>query len=398
MIDILLISDQTRLHDILSATGKLPDGKLRVATSLNQGLAEITDKAPDILFLQNRLSGLSGFILVRHVKEETGSAATKIVLLTDGLEGSENSSADIELLTGVSDNELSDAISEIIGDLLGLTKNAPGSLERHLLTHVNPQQVALPDVADSVSISAATTKASKTATSPNATSGSKSTKAKGANNPSAPQATILSSSPPPIQWEKKRLAIALSVIAIVAIIAVATTLVLRSGSDSAKPEQARKATTTKAAKQVVQTAVTSHARPTVAATQEFTAPLPSFIPAAGIDRNYSRTNPGWMRYTSSAREFKIFHEANTIKAIQVLDRQPSGISPTFFSKTIQEIAKTRDYRLQSRELRGEYLVKKGKLSKTAEVILYKDRADTMLRAFVIHFDVQQSKTEDKGTK
>ena len=107
----------------------------------------------DILFLQNRLSGLAGYILVRHVREATGAGVTKIILLTEGTQGSENSTADIELLTGVSGNELSDAISEIIGDQLGAPTIAPAPdqvISAIAVTNPSPLD---PEIADTVSFS-----------------------------------------------------------------------------------------------------------------------------------------------------------------------------------------------------------------------------------------------------
>jgi CheY-like chemotaxis protein len=399
MIDILLISDQPRLHAILAATGKLPDGRLRISTSLNQGLEEMSSKAPDILFLQNRLSGLAGFILVRHVREETGSASTKIVLLSDSAEGSENSSADIELLTGVSDNELSDAISEIIGDQLGLQRILPVPSRQNLpATSGKPSPALNPDVTDNVSLS----KSTRSAVKPPVPMRQKSNKQKNSSSKSEEplplQATILSSSPPPIQWEKKRLAIAIAIIAGLAMVALLATLFLGTSTKKMGPKTAVKNPAPRPAATPVQKAASSSTRQTVALSQKPTANLPSFIAPGGIDPVYSVTNPGWERYTSASREYKIYVDAGAIKAIQVLDRQSTGISAAFFASAIQEMAKVRDYRTVSKEQKGDFLVKKGKLSKTAEVILYKDKSDKILRAFVIHFGAQETITENKGSK
>jgi CheY-like chemotaxis protein len=399
MIDILLISDQPRLHDILAATGKLPDGRLRVSTSLNQGLSEMASKAPDLLFLQNRLSGLAGFILVRHVREETGSSSTKIILLSDTAEASENSSADIELLTGVSDNELSDAISEIIGDQLGLQRSIPTSFKRNLpATSAKPSPAINPDVTDNVSLSKSTRSAVKSSTPLCQLPSKQKSKSMKTEEPLPLKATILSSNPPPIQWEKKRLAIAIGIIAGLALIALLATLFLETSPKKPATKTAAKKTVTQPPGNPVQKALSSTARPAAAALHKPAVNLPSFMAPAGIDPVYSVTNPGWERYTSAAREYKIYNDSGAVKAIQVIDRQSTGISPAFFSSAIQEMAKVRDYRTVSKEQKGDFLVKKGKLSKTAEVILYKDKSDKILRAFVIHFDAQETITENKGSK
>lgn len=58
--------------------------------------------------------------------------------------------------------------------------------------------------------------------------------------------------------------------------------------------------------------------------------LPSFIPVADADAAYASDNPGWERYLGQANEFRIFREQNgPIKALQVIDRSggrhPGGV-------------------------------------------------------------------------
>ena len=401
MIDILLISDQPRLHEILAAKGKLPDGTLRITTTLNQGLSEIASRSPDLIFLQNRLSGLAGFILVRHVREQAGSSSTKIVLLTDGLEGSENSSADIELLTGVSNNELSDAISEIIGDQLGLHKGAATSLPPG---PYEPIGIAAPaqsniksDVADNVSLSTA----AKTVNLPSTMTRSNPLNKRTGSDATEPlsSTTILSSNPPPIQWETKRLVIAISTVAVLIATGLLAAIFFSRTPDA--PLHNEPAARTPVASPVVspvQNPLSSGTPHPDSNGLKSAARLPSFIPSTGRDVGYSTANPGWERYTSAAREYKVFHESGAVKAIQVLDRRPGGISTEFFSSVIREVAKVRDYHLVSRELKGEYLIKNGTLSPSADIILYKDRSDKILRAFVIYFIQQENTPVNKGPK
>lgn len=84
-------------------------------------------------------------------------------------------------------------------------------------------------------------------------------------------------------------------------------------------------------------------------------------------------------------EFRIFRKEGEIAALQVIDRTGKGLSRSFFTRAIKEMADVRDYRLRSKEIQGDYLIKRGILSRNAAVILYKNRDDTHLRAFVIHF-------------
>jgi flagellar FliL protein len=120
------------------------------------------------------------------------------------------------------------------------------------------------------------------------------------------------------------------------------------------------------------------------------APLPSFVPADTLDSSYAAANPGWERYRSNDREFKIFRENGDIKALQVIAANGSGIPSGFFTSVLKEMAKVSDYKLESKEKRDGFIIKKGRLSPTIQVIIYKDRADKILNAFVIHFQGQEA--------
>jgi hypothetical protein len=115
-------------------------------------------------------------------------------------------------------------------------------------------------------------------------------------------------------------------------------------------------------------------------------PLPGFIPREGMDARYGEAHPGWERYATAAAEFKVYREKSAIKALQAIDRSGDGLAPQFFTRVLQEVAGVRDYKLEAREQRGDYLIKKGRVSAKARVILYKNRSDTVLQAFVIYFE------------
>lgn len=392
MIDILLISDQPRLHGILTSAGKLPDGTLRVASSLHQGLELMSSKAPEILFLQNRLSGLAGYILVRHVREETGSASTKIILLTETTESGENSTADIELSTAVSDNELSDAVSEIIADQLGLHQNPANEPASTIEISPAPPLQTTAVVTDTVSLSTpgVSSTGPGTATIPTPMANPAKTSPAEEAHPSA----ILSSNPPPIQWERKRLVAAIAIILSIAVAIVLAVFLFKPADHKVIPSAAAIKPVPSPPKPL-QTTLSSASVSQPADRKQAVAVLPSFVPPSAADPLYSAANPGWERYTSAKREYKIFREGGSLKAIQVLGKSRGGISPAFFRTAIKELANVRDYKTGSKEFKGDFLIKKGKLSNSADIIIYKNRSDTLLRAFVIYFKKQNVKADSK---
>lgn len=392
MIDILLISDQPRLHAILKASSDLPGGVFRIATSLVQGEHELSKGSPDLLFLQNRFSGLAGSILVRHVRSQLGESRSRIVLLADGSEAAGDSTADLELDISVADIELSDAIAELISDCM--TQAPPSSspsLEQQPVaapTAAQPAPVIAAEIDDSVSLTPVAQELAGSDREMNRP-------AKG--DPLPPPSAILPSTPPPLQWERKRVTIAGSILAAICIAGLFSWLYWgKSPRPQPKPASAKP-------EQIVQPALStsSHAKtPQQPAPDQTVTPLPAFIPTGGRDQSYGTSNPGWERYTTASREFKIHREQGEIKALQVFDRSGDGIPPAFFSSTLQSMAGIRDYRLETKERKGEFLVKRGRLTGNSRLILYKDPSDRLLRAFVIYFESggQASDSTRKGTK
>lgn len=385
MLDILLISDQPRLHAIFTTACSFPDGSFRIATSLAQGLQHIGDKTPDLLFLQNRLSGLAGRLLVRHVRNSSESKKTKIILLVDGTGENEESTADIELHTNVSDAELSDAVTEMIGDILPEDATATSAVS-FTSTPAIPTTPAV-DAFDAVSISSApgrtlpaTTRGERLKNLPQSEMA-----AKLAGIDPKQQTTILSSSPPPIQWEKRRLMIAITTLLAVAF----TGIVLYIAANRPFIPQP----TLKPASPAVvapNKTVPPPAEPVKAAEVKPPEPLPRFIQIDTPDPKYPQANPGWERYLSPKREYKIYRENGEIRAIQIIDSTGAGISPGFFTSVLRDMARVSDYKLESKEKKDGFVIKKGRISPQMRVIIYKDRSDRILNAFVIHVQKQEA--------
>jgi len=114
-------------------------------------------------------------------------------------------------------------------------------------------------------------------------------------------------------------------------------------------------------------------------------PLPPFISRENPrpDPLYGRGKPGWERYQSTRADFRVYRERGKIVALQVIARTPDGLPPRLFAAAIRETTGKTDYRTTSRQVEGEYLVKRGTLGDRGGVTIYKDRHDRLLHAFVI---------------
>lgn len=116
MTDILLITDVPRLRKVFSRLNDEQNLRLRITNSLERGGEEIAAEKPDMIFVQTHLFGLSGDILLTHLKKQLGRRRSRFVLLSSP----ENVTPEIlklyqyHLDTSLADNELFDSIRETI--------------------------------------------------------------------------------------------------------------------------------------------------------------------------------------------------------------------------------------------------------------------------------------------
>lgn len=117
VLTILLIADQDRLEKLFDFVRDTPQIRFRVSRSLRQGIQEITEETPDILFVQSHLSGLSGEIIARHLLEQVEGTRPRVILFGEtGQPLSPQATLDACLDIARTDEELTAAIIGIIAD------------------------------------------------------------------------------------------------------------------------------------------------------------------------------------------------------------------------------------------------------------------------------------------
>src|SRR5689334_10557531 len=84
MLQLLLIADNPRLHTIFATECNRSGILLTVASSLDAGVEALAMAKVPLLFVQSRLSGLSGEIIIRHLKAHLPPDAPRIVFLSEG--------------------------------------------------------------------------------------------------------------------------------------------------------------------------------------------------------------------------------------------------------------------------------------------------------------------------
>jgi CheY-like chemotaxis protein len=82
---ILLVEDEPNIIDLYSIVLKKAGYNFKIAVDGNQGLQEILNYQPDLVFLDIMLPGITGLDILRAVRQDPlyANVKTKIVILTN---------------------------------------------------------------------------------------------------------------------------------------------------------------------------------------------------------------------------------------------------------------------------------------------------------------------------
>ncbi|MDO9067519.1 MAG: hypothetical protein Q7W05_03570 [Deltaproteobacteria bacterium] len=113
--------------------------------------------------------------------------------------------------------------------------------------------------------------------------------------------------------------------------------------------------------------------------------LPTIIPLDSPDSAYATANPGWQRYATKSLEFRVFREANTVKAVQVLAKHENAITADFFTSFLGEITEKDLFKVKSGEEKDGYYIEKGFTGEMTEVVVYRKKPAGEIRALVVAY-------------
>lgn len=381
MIHVLLIADQLRLEQIVISAAKACNADVRQISSLDIP-EEVKSARPAIIFIQNRLSGLSGNILARHLRTFFPQAGAVILLSDDPSDSSGGFKfADDCIDLNHSDAEVALRITEALENHVrkpGAIAPASDTTERNLETpepemevtdcvSLSGNQISLqePSIVDSPfldKLENALTDLEPVPLQPQAIQDLTSDPSPQSDLHYAGKAgdfVIREETPPQRIW----LYLGISIV-------FAASLYFLIGG---KLQVHRKASTPAAP-------VTTSRTESVPDMSR----LPAFIPTSRPDTDYGKSHPGWERYFDSSNEFKVFRENKVISALQIIDRSGKGLSGSFVRNVLHESGAADNYSITSTEAKGNYLIEKGTAAK-ARIIIYKKRSNQQLKAFVLYF-------------
>ncbi len=439
---ILVIAEQQRLQRLCDSMAEAELRGVTVVTSLIDAADQLEHELPGLILVQDRMSGLSGELIVRHLRKRLRDADAIIVLATEAADSQVVDNAYLHLLdTSFPDQELIRQLERLVARLprpLPIETAAPEPVSLAAADEFVPLVLPVTETfpAPSLPLLPEPTIHAESASKAKVVAeiGEALHEMVAVYDPvrepvvasrfEAELETELArheapvGSPPPVADGEPTLSVTdmltvadssprrfsrglLLVLGGLALLLVLALVVLQMPTSAPQKSTGQKAKKVQlppvpSAEPKVQTPGPLPAAgppptgipPAAPPAQVVPTPaLPKFVQtlSATSDPAYGRDHAGWERYLTPALEFKLFRENGKLLAIQVVDREGRGIPTRIFSTAMEELTGVRDYQTESREVKGTYLVKKGRLASGSRIIIYKDHLDEQLHGFVIYF-------------
>lgn len=111
----------------------------------------------------------------------------------------------------------------------------------------------------------------------------------------------------------------------------------------------------------------------------------AFIPRDRPDAAYAAAHPGWERFTNDTMDFRVFRESGAVKAIQVIALRQGALSDAFVAERVQDASGSSAYQIGFRAEKDGFLVENGSAKGNIELVIYRKRPSGDIRALVIAF-------------
>jgi flagellar FliL protein len=402
MLHIFIISNDVRVEKLIEFFQPFFKTKIRRASDFDQGLQEVFENRPSVVFIQSTIGSVSGETVARHIKSLLGSGSPRIVFM--GEEGARTGRkaawCDDWISINDSEQKLHQDFSKLLNEYYPLDWS---EVSREMEKSVSRQPDAVVGSDNTIQVtekpaeptSAVVQAVSDTSFGPVET---KVITTEGTAEATAftdlPPATEETELPfeifpddsnpyqdfsptPDISQRKKRSSVTLRLGLLILFL-----LILSGGWFLLRKMQGNRPTQHQAANGAQQPGSSLHPPSQGAITVR---ELPSFLRRDWRDGAYSVSHPGWERYLSPEYDFRLFREKNSIKAIQVIARGNGQVPDTYLASVLREFGLPHPQSMGVPERKGGLLVQRTTILGKAELVLYKSDGDGRIKAFVLAF-------------
>ncbi|MCE1225329.1 MAG: hypothetical protein LWW87_02450 [Geobacteraceae bacterium] len=415
-MQIVAITDIPRMTAFFERlVQQYPD--LVVVNEIHRGIEELENRKPDVVLIQNHLSGLSADILHKHLKSRLGQHKARFGLISSSATLDVATSAQFETILDpvLDDSQLELALERILHrqaspapqDSTTLHQATGASVVTEQTTEPALQQQLIPSITAAPAADDEPPEAPLTYEMPRRPglsiisdfsrqldTRSDAVKAEPALFAEREQELrirdlhqephLITDFDEPQPWYRKTTFILVSV-TLVVVVAVSL-FQHRSNRTTTAPKAGAEQKTATSTPPPVAPAVAPQPEQKPALASHGTGrprSLPSFIPKEGLEPGYGKDNPGWENYRGQTSEYRIFREKDgTIKAIQVIDRSGAGIQESFYISILKELAGATAMRPTSSEIKEGYEIRRGDLA-GLQLVQYRDAQGGRMRGFVI---------------
>lgn len=401
MLNIFIISNDTRIEKLVEFFQPFFKTKIRRAGDFDQGLQEVFENRPSVVFIQSSIGSVSGETIARHIKSLLGTASPRIVFLGEEGEKAARKASWWDNWIGVGDSEqkLREDFCKILHDYFPADwseisremekpgqpppepgtgfevfrfqedEEAPARPGRAASSHATPAQSAAPEL--SVERSDGTHPGQEHL----------------AQDEELPFEVFPADTAHPREsrptlgfpHRKKRTSLIVPLgLPLLALLAIAGAwLFIRNRADMRPPEQ----TVTSPAAGAGQRQIASpHPSPPAASPT-----LPSFIRREWLDAAYSASHAGWERYLAPDLDIRLFRENGALKALQIIARDNGRITDGHLASILGEFGLRRPPTAAAVENKDGVLIERTLLAEKTELVVYRSGEDKRIQACVLAF-------------
>ena len=353
MVNLLFISNDTRINGLIAFLQPLLRSAINSTADFDQGLKDVFDKRPDLVFIQRKIGGVSGDAVAQHIKELLRGKRPKIILLQDN---SENT-----------------PVSSCYDDSVGFILQEPElyrSFQKYLGKFPEmPWRENLPADPQGVDAEPAASDTAGPAAPPPTRKPAEPVKKKSSQAPLASPAVpdeddAVFGDIPFVYTPAKRCrwkiigSIAAALILSVSILggffwfSGGSTPLADPGSGSKRGGDSLH--------------------------------LPAVILVNKADSAFSAQNPGWQKFVGERVEFRVFREKEKVKVIQAIVHG-QAVGDEFMNAFLLDMFGSSDCSTASTDAKEGYLVQKGTAPHGSEIIIYRQEKTKLIKGFVISF-------------
>lgn len=422
MVSLLFISNNPKVEQLRAYFQQVLKLRIDVVEDFDHGLKVVFEKRPDVVCIQDQIAGVTGESVARHIQLLLSNAAPHFILFYDGsskvhtVPGIFNILIDLsgppETVCHALDNALhvvlggrwavlsnkqetvsAPAAPDLLADSLQATETTPATVAAKLSVQLM-QQTAVSGAFGATDCEGSAVRntpehhvarpavPTQVATSEQQVSTELSD---GRTTAEPPLDLLLGNFEAEYRQKKRRMRGVVGVLLI--LVGVAGLLFFNQRVEAPSSQTsgvAQQQSGTQTVPAPLQTAVSSVAtRAVPLGGAQTTQQVLSFIPLQGEDQAFLKTEPGWSRYLTDQREYRLFREKGSLQALQVLARGADVITPQELQQAIHELCGEDRYQVTRQEQKDGLYRDYAVVSERADLLIYRLSPRGPVKAFVL---------------